>query len=167
MSFELPFNLTALMNRIVEANESERIKLCSDVAELYEIELSRNNKQSKKEQGQYYTPRDVADVMANWFLKLPGSNVCDVCCGTGILILTYLFKLGYEKSRELIKSGCLYLYDVDEVALLICKQLIGSSFGYDVLNKIILLNYIIYKIIFFIKILDKEIEQELKEFKDN
>jgi type I restriction-modification system DNA methylase subunit len=53
----------------------------SNFGELYEIGLAHVNKQSKKELGKYFTPDDVATLMAKWLDGLTGKNVCDVCCG--------------------------------------------------------------------------------------
>ncbi|MDY5819823.1 MAG: N-6 DNA methylase [Candidatus Borkfalkiaceae bacterium] len=98
-------------------------------AELYEIGLALRDKQAKKESGQYYTPDDVAMVMSDWFESLAGDNVCDVACGTGKLILTYLDTIGERKAIELIRSGKLYLYDSDETALSICKTVLLLKYG--------------------------------------
>lgn len=98
-------------------------------AELYEIGLALRDKQAKKESGQYYTPDDVAMVMSDWFESLVGDNVCDVACGTGKLILTYLDTIGERKAIELIRSGKLYLYDSDETALSICKTVLLLKYG--------------------------------------
>lgn len=104
--------------------------------ELYEIGLATQDKIAKKKSGQYYTPDDVALVMSNWLLNCEGKNVCDVACGTGKLILTYLDLIGFEKSRELISNGNLYLYDFDGVALKICKTAISIKYGLDICDKI-------------------------------
>jgi len=100
--------------------------------ELYEIGLAIEDKILKKKSGQYYTPDDVALVMSKWLYKCEGTAVCDVACGTGKLILTYLELIGYEKARELISSGNLYLYDFDNVALKICKTTISIIYGLDI-----------------------------------
>ena len=63
--------------------------------ELYEIGLAIQNKNTKKKNGQYYTPEDVALIMSQWLVKCKGENICDVACGTGKLILTYLDLIGY------------------------------------------------------------------------
>ena len=104
--------------------------------ELYEIGLATQDKIAKKKSGQYYTPDDVASIMSEWLLHCDGENVCDVACGTGKLILTYLDLLGYEESRKLIESGRLYLYDFDGVALLICKTAISIKYGLDISKNI-------------------------------
>lgn len=103
---------------------------------LYEMGLAHINKENKKENGIYYTPSDVADILSNYLMTLKGDNICDVCCGVGNLILSYLEKLGYDKARELIMNGRLYLYDMDELALAICKQSIGMIYGTDCLEYI-------------------------------
>ena len=82
-----------------------------NLGELYEIGLAIQNKTSKKKSGQYYTPDDVALVMSQWLFSAKGENVCDVGCGTGNLILTYLNLIGFENARKLISNGNLYLYD--------------------------------------------------------
>ena len=104
--------------------------------ELYEIGLAHVNKQSKKELGKYFTPEDVATLMAKWLDELEGENVCDVCCGVGNLILAYLKYIGKERARKLIKEGKLWLYDKDELALYICVNTIGFIYGDDVVGYI-------------------------------
>ena len=101
----------------------------ANFAELYEIGLALENKENKKYNGQYYTPDDVASVMAIWFKDLKGENVCDVGCGTGKLILTYLDVIGKERAISLIKNGMLFLYDSDETALSICKTILSVKYG--------------------------------------
>ena len=63
--------------------------------ELYEIGLAIQDKIAKKKSGQYYTPDDVALVMSEWLKECDGEAGCDVACGTGKLILTYLDLIGY------------------------------------------------------------------------
>ncbi|MBR6127379.1 N-6 DNA methylase [bacterium] len=105
--------------------------------ELYEIGLALQDKQLKKNSGQYYTPNDVTTLMCKWLLECKdGKNVCDVACGTGKLILTYLDLIGYDKARELIYDGRLYLYDSDNVALKICRTILGVKYGLDIVDKI-------------------------------
>lgn len=104
--------------------------------ELYEIGLATQDKMLKKKSGQYYTPDDVAEVMSVWLQRSEGTAVCDVACGTGKLILTYLELIGYEESRKLISSGNLYLYDFDNVALKICRTTIAIEYGLDIADSI-------------------------------
>lgn len=104
--------------------------------ELYEIGLAIEDKHLKKKNGQYYTPDDVALVMSEWLDKSEGECICDVGCGTGKLITTYLDFIGYDKARELITKGKLYIYDNDEIALKICKTYIVIKYGLDIAQKI-------------------------------
>ena len=104
--------------------------------ELYEIGLATQDKLLKKKSGQYYTPDDVAEVMGRWLEKCEGTNVCDVGRGTGKLILTYLDLIGYDATRELISKGNLYLYDLDHVALKICKTTLALKYGLDIADSI-------------------------------
>ena len=74
--------------------------------------------------------------MSEWFDSIDGENICDVACGTGKLILTYLDLIGSEKARKLIQDRKLYLYDNDSVALNICKTAILIKYGRDLNDKI-------------------------------
>ncbi len=108
----------------------------SNVDELYEIGLVLIDKKQKKDSGQYYTPEDVAFIMSSWLNELEAENICDVACGTGKLILTYLDILGPQKAKKLIGEGRLYLYDSDEVALSICKTIILKKYGKELESQI-------------------------------
>lgn len=107
-----------------------------DFGELYEIGLECTNKISKKEMGKYYTPDDVSSILSNWLIPLDGNNICDVGCGTGNLILNYLSKLEFKDAKNLIKNGHIYLYDIDAIALKICKYSIAIKYGAELLDKI-------------------------------
>lgn len=110
--------------------------IVDNFGELYEIGLEHENKISKKKMGKYYTPKDVANIMSNWLLPLPGEKVCDVGCGVGNLIISYLDCLGKDKAYDLIESGNLYLYDKDDIALEICKYSLAIKYGVELLKKI-------------------------------
>ena len=97
--------------------------------DTHEKALAETDKYKKKRLGQYYTPEDVADLMSGWLSPLPGYNLCDVGCGTGRLILAYLRRIGKEHAKELVSSGRIYLYDLDETALDICVKSIKEEFG--------------------------------------
>lgn len=105
-------------------------------SELYEIGFAKRDKDLKKKSGQYSTPDDIARLMSEWLSECDGVAVCDVACGTGKLILTYLDLIGYDRARDLISSGNLYLYDSDGVALQICRTTIAAKYGADIANAI-------------------------------
>lgn len=121
---------------VLNVNSRNPFFAAGHIGELYEIGLAARDKQEKKESGQYYTPEDVASVMSGWLKKSEGENVCDVACGTGQLILSYLALIGKKKARELIAGGHLYLYDLDPVALKICKTLVMMLYGKDLEDSI-------------------------------
>ena len=108
--------------------------------ELYEIGLAIQNKFLKKQKGQYYTPEDVAEVMSSWLKTCEGDVVCDVACGTGKLILTYLDLIGTASAKKLISSGNLYLYDSDNIALKICYTTLAIKYGIDIAKSIHVFN---------------------------
>ncbi len=99
--------------------------------ELYEEGLALCDKNEKKTAGQYYTPPDVADLMAEWFDRLDGDAVCDVGCGVGNLTLAYFRRIGHDRAKEILKRGLLHLYDVDETALTICMTTIAVKYGLE------------------------------------
>lgn len=121
---------------VVHNNNVTEFLDISNFAELYETALAIENKKFKKENGQYYTPKDVALVMAGWLKDLNAYNVCDVGCGTGNLILVYLELIGTEESIKLLNGGRIYLYDLDKTALTICKTAILVKYGEQYLNKV-------------------------------
>lgn len=132
------YGLKNVWNSILEwslpPKKTTGILSVSNFGELYEIGLARENKLQKKEFGKYYTPEDVAGVMSKWLDGLKAKNVCDVCCGTGNLILAFLSHIGSIRARNLIKRGNLYLYDCDETALKICRYSIAIIYGEDLLD---------------------------------
>ena len=102
---------------------------------LYELGLATENKIEKKSMGKYYTPDDVAKIMAQYFLELPGTNIIDLCCGTGNLIFAVLNELGSEKAKQEIEAGHIYLYDIDETAVNICLAILRNRYG-DIVDNI-------------------------------
>lgn len=96
------------------------------LGERYEEGLALENKIEKKEMGKYYTPEDVALVMAKTLLPITHDDViCDVCCGVGNLILPLLDIL----SEDIRNNIPIYLYDIDTVALDICVYTIKKLYG--------------------------------------
>lgn len=125
-----------ILSNTLNGNFQSDVFTLDHYGELYEMGLEHQNKINKKELGKYYTPKDVSMVMANWLKPLKGENVCDVGCGTGNLILNYLDVIGKKEALELLNHKQVYIYDLDEVALEICKYSIAIKYGKEVLNKI-------------------------------
>lgn len=114
---------------LTHGEQQDGLLRIENFGELYERGLALQDKHDKKRHGQYYTPTDVARVMVEWLDKLPGSTICDVACGTGKLILEYLDFLGYERAQMLLKSGSIWLYDMDALALQICQTAVAVRYG--------------------------------------
>ncbi len=108
----------------------------NNFAELYEVGLALEDKSAKKDAGQYYTPADVSKVMSEWLRQIKADNICDVGCGTGNLILSYLEYVGSEAAKEHLKKGQIYLYDIDKTALTICKTILLLKYGLEYENLI-------------------------------
>lgn len=121
---------------ILTYGENNGFLTINNFGEMYEAGLAIQDKQQKKNNGQYYTPDDVAMVMSEWLDSLDGQNICDVGCGTGKLILTYLDYIGKERAYNLLSEGKVYLYDIDAVALNICITSILLKYGKELKGKI-------------------------------
>ena len=106
---------------------------------LYEDGLAFANKIEKKAMGKYYTPIDVAEVMAKYLLELPGDNICDLCCGTGNLILSVLDVMGENAAKSALANGNIYLYDIDPTAIKICHAILKYRYG-DSANNVNIVN---------------------------
>lgn len=134
------YGLKKVWDEIIKYRKKETVSVSiletHNFGELYEIGLAYENKINKKEQGKYYTPEDVATLLSSFLKDLDGENICDVCCGTGNLIHSFLRLIGFDKARDLILNKKLYLYDMDELAMNICKNIIGLEYGIDVIDNI-------------------------------
>ena len=123
-----------ILSKTLNGNLKSEIFIMDNYGELYESGLEHINKISKKELGKYYTPKDVSLVMSKWLVDLKGEKICDVGCGVGNLILSYLEVIGEEKAIQLLNNKQIYLYDIDEIALDICKYSIAIKYGKKYLN---------------------------------
>lgn len=124
---------------------SNEIFCLDNLGELYEIGLEVSNKNLKKSRGKYFTPADVANLMSEFLIHYYFNlsdyekieyNICDVACGTGKLILTYLDIIGNERAKKLLQDGKLYLYDLDSTALKVCKTAILFKYGKEFTDEI-------------------------------
>lgn len=97
-----------------------------EISVLYEYSLAYINREKRKEDGQYFTPDDVAQVMAKKALSFLKNKIwIDPCSGIGNLSfwLTY-----YQKNQEDFLKNNLYLIDKDELALLIARFIFTLTF---------------------------------------
>ncbi len=97
-----------------------------EIATLYEYSLSHLNKDKRKQEGQYFTPDDVAQVMAKRALSFPLNKIwIDPCSGVGNLSF-WLIKL--QENPESFLINRLYLIDKDALALFIARTLFTLAF---------------------------------------
>lgn len=97
-----------------------------EIATLYEYSLTYFNKDKRKQEGQYFTPDDIAQVMAKKALSYPGGKIwVDPCAGVGNLSF-WLVKLQENPEKFLINQ--LYLIDKDPLALFIARTLFTLAF---------------------------------------
>lgn len=132
------YGLESLWTSILEyaLTNTTSLLTVSNFGMLYEMGLAEQDKSSKKNSGQYFTPDDVSILMSNWFKRLKGENICDVGCGTGNLILAYLNEVGKNETERLLKEKKIYLYDFDKTALKIAQYSIAITYGIQHLNNI-------------------------------
>lgn len=116
--------------------QSQQIDFIDNLGEMYELGLSIIDKNEKKNNGQYFTPPDIAKIMSQWLIPLHGEKVADIACGTGNLILSYLDEIGKDNAISLLQSGNLYLYDIDKIALQICIASIAIKYGKENIQNI-------------------------------
>ena len=96
-----------------------------EVGVLYEYSVARVNSESRKSNGQFFTPDDVAKFMAGFSRKFPDGVWLDPCSGIGNLSW-HLASL-QENPEDFLKSK-LVLSDKDALALLIARTLLTVSF---------------------------------------
>lgn len=141
------YDLNKTWNLIINKIKSKKITDLKDtifdfdsLGELYEIGLAYCNKIEKKEMGKYYTPRDVSSVMSELLLENNNiTDLVDVGCGTGNLIIeviNQIREINLFNIIDFIKDGHLWLYDVDLIALKICKVKIDILLEDNVSNYI-------------------------------
>ena len=134
--YGLEHTWSCICEYVLSYGESTDFLSVKNFGEMYEIGLAIQDKKQKKNNGQYYTPDDVATIMSEWFDSLDGQNLCDVGCGTGKLILTYFDYIGRERAYKLLNEGKLFVYDIDTVALNICVTSILIKYGKELRDKI-------------------------------
>ncbi len=96
-----------------------------EVSILYEYSVTRNNSKSRKSDGQFFTPDDVADFMASYSKKFDAGIWLDPCSGIGNLSWHLV---AAQQDPEKFLSNNLILSDKDDLALLVARCLLTISF---------------------------------------
>lgn len=96
-----------------------------EIGVLYEYSVTKENSDSRKSNGQFFTPDDVANFMANFSNKFPSGKWLDPCSGIGNLSW-HLVAIQDDSEKFLVED--LILSDKDKLALLIARTLLTTSF---------------------------------------
>lgn len=97
-----------------------------EVGAVYEGLLALSDRHSRKTNGQYFTPDDVAAFMASRAVQFPQGTWIDPCCGVGNL--AYHLALRMPDPSEFVARR-LALVDIDPVALLTAQALLVARFA--------------------------------------
>jgi hypothetical protein len=96
-----------------------------EISVLYEYSVTKSNSRSRKSNGQYFTPDDVASFMSRYSRQFPDGTWLDPCSGIGNL--SWHLVAHQSKPEEfLLKS--LLLADKDALALFIARILMTVSY---------------------------------------
>ncbi|OLT50295.1 hypothetical protein BJF89_10295 [Corynebacterium sp. CNJ-954] len=96
-----------------------------EVGVCYEALTALSDANSRKAAGQYFTPDDAAQFMAQHSTGFPEGIWLDPCCGVGTLAW-YLAKA--QTDRASFVRDRLVLMDIDKTALLSAVALIGAGY---------------------------------------
>lgn len=97
-----------------------------EISVLYEYSLAYADRYKRKQEGQYFTPDDVAQVMAKKALTFPRNKIwIDPCSGIGNLSY-WLVK--YQDDQENFIKNNLILIDRDKLALFIARFILATHF---------------------------------------
>jgi hypothetical protein len=96
-----------------------------EIGVLYEYSLTRRNVESRKSNGQFFTPDDVAEFMASYSKKFGEGIWLDPCSGIGNLSWHLV---AAQKNPEKFLKDNLILSDKDSLALLIARTLLTVAF---------------------------------------
>jgi hypothetical protein len=107
-----------------------------EVSVIYEYSVASLDSKSRKSDGQFFTPDDVAIFMSSFMSKFPEGVWLDPCSGIGNLSWHLV---DTQSDPENFLTNNLLLSDKDELALLIARVLLTKSFQdkqKDLFNKI-------------------------------
>lgn len=97
-----------------------------EISALYEYSLAYTDRDKRKQEGQYFTPDDVAQMMAKKSLDFPRDKVwVDPCSGVGNLSY-WLVK--HQNDPESFVKNNLFFIDRDRLALFIARFIFAIHF---------------------------------------
>jgi len=96
-----------------------------DIGVLYEYSVASVDAESRKSNGQFFTPDDVAKFMVSFVSEFPEGIWLDPCSGIGNLSWHLVVA---QENPELFLLNNTVLSDKDELALLIARTLFTKSF---------------------------------------
>lgn len=97
-----------------------------EISVLYEYSLAYVDRDRRKQEGQYFTPDDVAQVMAKKALTFPENKIwVDPC--SGVSNLSYWLIQHQKKQEDFLKNN-IYLIDRDALALFIARFILAINF---------------------------------------
>ncbi|MEY4322850.1 MAG: hypothetical protein RL410_631, partial [Actinomycetota bacterium] len=111
-------------HKILDENLLEALSI-GEIGVLYEFCIAHQDASSRKDNGQYFTPDDVALFMVSKAKEFPVGRWLDPCSGVGNLSWHLVNSQRY-KEKFLLES--MILSDRDELALLIARTLFTLSF---------------------------------------
>jgi type I restriction-modification system DNA methylase subunit len=113
-----------LDHRILEDDLLENLSI-GEISVLYEYSMARLDSGSRKSNGQFFTPDDVARFMASYGPKFGNGIWLDPCSGIGNLSWHLV---NIQKDPEEFLQNNMILSDKDSLALLIARCLFTLSF---------------------------------------
>lgn len=96
-----------------------------EVSILYEYSVAKSNSKSRKSNGQFFTPDDVADFMASYSHQFGSGMWLDPCSGIGNL--SWHLVAAQSDPEEFLLNNVI-LSDKDDLALLVARCLLTISF---------------------------------------
>jgi hypothetical protein len=111
-------------HRILKNDLLEDLSI-GEISVLYEYSMARLDSGSRKSNGQFFTPDDVAQFMASYGLKFGDGIWLDPCSGIGNLSWHLV---NTQKNPEEFLQKNMILSDKDPLALLIARSLFTLSF---------------------------------------
>lgn len=123
--------LEAILASLAEADASLDADLLdglsvSERGTLYEYSLAYQDHGARKAAGQFFTPDDVAQFMAQRAQRLGTGRWLDPCCGVGNL--AYWLAAAQPDPAEFLATQ-MYLFDRDPVALDVAAALLAVEFA--------------------------------------